>query len=116
MAKKRKLLPKRKPRGRIIIRKNIVSIGESAFKDCTGLTEIKLPKSLTRIAPSTFQYCSRLTSAVFADTTTEWELYQGSPLYACISGHDLRDAAKAAKYLREDTAHGGYSDLFWKKK
>lgn len=92
MAKKRKLLPKRKPRGRIIIRKNIVSIGESAFKDCTGLTEIKLPKSLTRIAPSTFQYCSRLTSAVFADTTTEWELYQGRPLYACISGHDLRDA------------------------
>jgi len=71
---------------------------------------------LTRIGPSAFQYCSRLTSAVFADTTTEWELYQGSPLYACISGHDLRDAAKAAKYLREDTAHGGYSDLFWKKK
>ena len=95
---------------------SLTDIAASAFKDCTGLTEIKLPKSLTRIGPSAFQYCSRLTSAVFADTTTEWELYQGSPLYACISGHDLRDAAKAAKYLREDTAHGGYSDLFWKKK
>ena len=95
---------------------SLTEFAASAFKDCTGLTEIKLPKSLTKIAPSTFQYCSRLTSAVFADTTTEWELYQGRPLYACISGHDLRDAAKAAKYLREDTAHGGYSDLFWKKK
>ena len=40
----------------------ITGIGWSAFKDCTSLTELKLPASLTKIGSSAFSGCTGLTS------------------------------------------------------
>lgn len=39
---------------------NCVKIGNSAFKGCTALTEVKLPSSLKRIGNNAFESCSAL--------------------------------------------------------
>ena len=50
------------PKGKIIIPENITSIGEIAFRDCTGLTSVSFPASLTSIGKNAFDGCKGLTS------------------------------------------------------
>ena len=40
---------------------SVNSIGQSAFKECTGLTSITMPNSITNIGISAFQGCTELT-------------------------------------------------------
>ena len=40
---------------------SVNSIGQSAFKECTGLTSIAIPNSITNIGISAFQGCTELT-------------------------------------------------------
>ncbi len=46
------------------------SIGGSAFSDCSGLTSITIPDSLTSIGSRAFDGCSGLTSIVIPDSVT----------------------------------------------
>ena len=48
----------------------VTSIGESAFKDCKGLTSINMPEELTSIAPRAFENCSSLTSIIIPESVT----------------------------------------------
>ena len=50
----------------------ITSIGESAFRDCTGLTSVSLSRctSLTSIGKNAFRDCSGLTSVSFPASLT----------------------------------------------
>ena len=48
----------------------ITSIGESAFRDCTGLTSVSFPASLTSIGKNAFRDCSGLTSVSFPASLT----------------------------------------------
>lgn len=55
---------------------DVVSIGKSAFDECSNLTSVTIPNSVTSICESAFRYCSNLTSATipnsvisFGDTT-----------------------------------------------
>ena len=91
---------------------NFTGIARSTFKDCMGLTEVKLPASLTTIDKDAFFGCTELTSAVFVDKEG-WKVYydnsySGTP--TSISSSDLADASKAAKYLRQT-----YVYKYWKK-
>ena len=91
---------------------SLTTIGEYAFDGCTGLTEIKLPASLTTIDKYAFFGCTELTSAVFADKEG-WKVYYDnsySDTPTSISSSDLADASKAAKYLRQT-----YVYKYWKK-
>ena len=88
---------------------NFTKIENSTFKNCEGLTEVKLPASLTEIREEAFKDCVNLTSAVFADKN-RWDA--GS---TTIDSTSLEDYATAAKYLREETDKGGYCDKWWKK-
>ena len=78
----------------ITIPEGVTKIGREAFKGCTSLESVTLPSTLTSIESSAFEGCtalkeitipasvsligkkafseSALTSATFADTTTEW--------------------------------------------
>ena len=75
-----------------------------AFLNCTGLTGISLPASLTTIGQDAFLNCTGLTSAVFA-VTDGWKAGGTS-----ISSSDLANAEVAAKYLRQT-----YVYKFWRK-
>ena len=91
---------------------NFTGIAGSTFKGCMGLTEIKLPASLTTIDKYAFFGCTELTSAVFADKEG-WKVYYDnsySDTPTSISSSDLADASKAAKYLRQT-----YVYKYWKK-
>ena len=48
----------------------VKSIGEWAFRDCTGLTSIVIPDSVTSIGYGTFYSCTGLTSIVIPDSVT----------------------------------------------
>ena len=110
---------------------NVSSIFKTNGKGIiTGYTckEDELPKALVipakiekeviiGIGGSVFYGCKGLTSAVFANTNG-WIVYKDSKYktkHADINSTALADSSKAAKYLREKTANGGYSDKYWKK-
>ena len=58
------------PKGKIIIPKNITKIGNSAFNNCTELTEVKLPANLNSIGQQAFSYCTKLTRADLSACTS----------------------------------------------
>ena len=48
----------------------VTSIGEEAFRDCTGLKNITIPNSVTSIGEMAFDGCSGLTSVTIPDSVT----------------------------------------------
>jgi hypothetical protein len=50
--------------------KSLITIGDVAFESCTELTEIKLPESLTSIGGGTFRNCTRLTEIILPESLT----------------------------------------------
>ena len=53
----------------------VTSIGDWAFRDCTGLTSIMIPNSVTSIGNGTFNGCSSLTSITIPDSVTSIGYY-----------------------------------------
>jgi len=52
---------------------SVTTIGHAAFQDCKSLTGIRLPKALTRIGPFAFSGCNRLQALVIPDNVTTVE-------------------------------------------
>ena len=48
----------------------VIQIGSKAFCQCTGLTSVEFPSSLTTIGMDAFNYCLGLTSVVFSEGLT----------------------------------------------
>ncbi len=58
----------------ITIPNNVTSIGESAFYDCSGLTEVTIPNSVTTIGVRAFYRCTGIKDLTFEDGKETLEL------------------------------------------
>ena len=66
----------------ITIPNSVTSIGSSAFSGCTGLTSITIPNSVTSIGSSAFKGCTSLSSITIPNSVT----YIGSDaFYRCLN-------------------------------
>ena len=54
--------------GDVVIPQGVTSIGDYAFRGCSGLTSITIPNSVTSIGEEAFSYCSRLTSVTIPNS------------------------------------------------
>ena len=59
----------------VIIENGVTSIGDSAFFDCSGLTNITIPNSVTSIGSHAFAYCSGLTNITIPNSVTSIGIY-----------------------------------------
>ena len=57
--------------GRIKLSKEIKVINSCAFRDCTSLTKIEIPNSVTRICSNAFYKCTSLTKIEIPNSVTE---------------------------------------------
>ena len=59
--------------GEIIMPNSVTTIGNSAFKGCSGLTSVIIPNSVTSIGYDAFSGCSGLTSVTIPNSVTSIE-------------------------------------------
>ena len=49
----------------------VIKIGDRAFKDCTGITSVEIPETITEIGSAAFSGCTGLTSINLPESITE---------------------------------------------
>lgn len=66
---------------------SVTSIGSSAFRGCSGLTSVTIPKSVTSIGISAFESCSSLNSITIPESVTSigWSAFSGCSGLTSIS-------------------------------
>ncbi len=61
----------------VFISEGVRSVGNSAFKDCTGLTSVTLPSTVTTIGNSAFRGCTSITSFDINEYNEEYSQVDG---------------------------------------
>jgi hypothetical protein len=88
----------------IIIPNSVTSIREEAFRNCTSLASVTIPNSITSIGYSAFWDCTSLTSVTFQGTISSsefvWDVFGFSTRHA-VYENELRN-----KFYATDPEHG----------
>ena len=72
--------------GALSVKDGITVLGDYAFQNCSGLTNIVIPNSVTRIESGVFENCTSLISIVIPNSVTEmWD----GVFYRCTSLTDV---------------------------
>ena len=79
----------------IIIPDSVTSIGSYAFHNCTSLTSITIPDSVTSIGDWAFYYCTNLTSITIPDSVTS---IGSHAFYSCRSLKSIKYRGTQAQW------------------
>lgn len=71
----------------------VTTIGEEAFYNCTGMTDVTIPESVRSIGNSAFSHCTALTSIDIPDGVTDIEDYAFSDCYN-VAGITIADSVQ----------------------
>ena len=110
-----------------IIPNNVTTIGERAFRSCTGLTSIEIPNSVTSIGSSAFRECSGLTSIEIPNSVTEIGSYAfndctgltsvivawATPINL-LNSNTFSNASNATLYVPKGTKEAYEAARYWK--
>ncbi len=80
----------------------LTSIGNEAFKGCTGLTSVTIPEGVTSIGESALRECSGLTSINIPESVTsigKWAFFQCSKLTSVTIPNSVKSIGLSAFYL-----------------
>jgi len=95
----------------ITIPSSVTSIGSYAFYNCTGLASITIPSSVTYIGSSAFEDCTGLKNVTFENTTGWWRAGSSTATSGTsIASADLANTSTAATYLTST-----YKSCYWKR-
>ena len=89
---------------RVVIPKGVKSIGDSAFMGCTGLERVDISYSVKSIGASAFKYCSALTDL---DLGGGVETIGDYAFYGCSSLRDVEFRSIAAPVLENAYNYNG---------
>ena len=78
---------------------SVTSIGDYAFRYCTGLTSVTIPNSVTSIGSNAFEECSSLTSITIPNSVTsigDWAFFECSSLTSIIIPNSVTSIGEVA--------------------
>ena len=95
----------------ITIPDSVTRIGSYAFQNCSGLTSVTIPDSVVSIGEYAFEDCSGLTRVIFENPNGWWYSSSNSATSGTsISSSALADPSTAATYLKST-----YAEYYWKR-
>ncbi|MBR4620128.1 MAG: leucine-rich repeat domain-containing protein [Salinivirgaceae bacterium] len=83
----------------ISIPNSVISIGDEAFRNCSGLTSISIPNTVAAIGKGAFRYCSGLISISIPDSVTaigEYAFYNCSNLTSVNMPNSIKSIGEYA--------------------
>ena len=89
----------------------VTEIGNSAFRGCTSLTSVEIPKGVTSINFQVFSGCTSLASVTIPDSVTEigWQAFSGCTSLTIINYTGTEEQWNAiTKYRDWDDDTGRY--------
>ena len=118
----------KKVEGDLVIPNNVTSIGEYAFRGCSGLTSVTIPDSVTSIGERAFYNCDGLTDVTIGNGVTsvgKYAFYNCSGLTSVTIGNGVTSIGSEAFYGcsslesitlpfvgASKTANSGYDEVF----
>ena len=95
----------------VMIGNGVTGIGEYAFDECYRLRSVTIPDSVTSIGYYAFYGCNSLTSVEFKNSNGWWYASSADATSGtAISSADLAKTATAATYLKST-----YNNKYWKR-
>ena len=80
----------------------VASIGAGAFMECTNISSVTIPNSVTSIENSTFEGCTRLTSITIPSSVTS---IKASVFYGCTNLTSIKVGSGNTKYDSRDNCN-----------
>ena len=81
----------------VTIPDSVTSIGEWAFENCTGLTSITIPDSVTSIGEYAFYNCTNLKDVYYSGTKEQWNKISIDSGNNCLKNTTIHYGAKIIK-------------------